>query len=269
MKTYSTTFRVTKMDCPSEEQMIRMKLASFDTIEEMNFDIPGRTLRIIHTGETAPLDEALASLGLDSTLMETIEAESPGTSPAKADDHHQRKLLIAVLAINFFFFLLEMVTGVISRSMGLVADSLDMLADAIVYGLALWAVGSHLSRKKNVAKLAGYFQLTLAVLGFAEVIRRFILPAETPDFIQMITVSFFALLGNTASLIILNRSKGSEAHIEASRIFTSNDVIANAGVIIAGVLVYFTGTRFPDLVIGTVVFYLVLTGAIRILKLAK
>lgn len=265
----TTTWIIKKMDCTSEEQMIRMKLAGFDTIHSMQFDIPGRTLRIIHTGDTTPMDEALASLGLDSSLRESIEVESFESGSATADDSHQRKLLIAVLGINFFFFVLEMVTGVISRSMGLVADSLDMLADAIVYGLALWAVGSHLTRKKSVAKLAGIFQLALAVLGFAEVVRRFILPSETPEFIQMITISFLALLGNTASLLILNRTQDREAHIEASKIFTSNDVIANAGVILAGLLVWFTGTRYPDLVVGTIVFYLVLTGAIRILKLAK
>lgn len=265
----TTTWIIKKMDCPSEEQMIRMKLAPFSSISSMDFDIPGRTLKITHTGDTAPLNGAIDSLGLDSSLVESVEFDHNETATPSSGDDHQRKLLIVVLAINFFFFLLEMVTGVISRSMGLVADSLDMLADAIVYGLALWAVGSHLSRKKSVAKLAGIFQLALAVLGFAEVVRRFILPSETPEFIQMITVSFLALLGNTASLLILNRSNDREAHIEASKIFTSNDVIANAGVILAGLLVWFTGTRYPDLVVGTVVFYLVLTGAIRILKLAK
>ncbi len=269
VKTFISTFRVTKMDCPSEEQMIRMKLAAFESIVAMQFDIPGRSLKITHSGDTAFLNEALASLGLDSSLVESVVANLDETVTPTSGEDHQRKLLIAVLAINFFFFVLEMVTGVISRSMGLVADSLDMLADAIVYGLALWAVGSHLSRKKNVAKLAGYFQLFLAILGFAEVIRRFVTPVESPDYLQMITVSFFALLGNTASLLLLNRSHDQEAHIQASKIFTSNDVIANAGVILAGLLVYFTNTRFPDLAVGGVVFYLVLRGAIRILNLAK
>ena len=66
-----------------------------------------------------------------------------------------------------------MVTGFIAGSMGLVADSLDMLADSIVYALSLFAVGGTVSRKKEIAGAAGYFQLVLAVLGFAEVIRRF------------------------------------------------------------------------------------------------
>lgn len=260
---------VEKMDCPSEEQLIRMKLAGFDSIKSMKFDIPGRKLEITHSGETGKIDAAIASLGLDSAILENVELESTTGEHTSGVENHQRKLLFAVLAINFFFFLLEMATGLISRSMGLVADSLDMLADAIVYGLALWAVGSHVTRKKNVAMLSGYFQLMLAVFGFVEVVRRFILPTETPDFIQMIAISFFALTGNTASLVILNRSRDSGAHMEASRIFTSNDVIANIGVIAAGVIVYISNSRFPDLVIGAVVFYLVLQGAFRIIRLAK
>lgn len=73
-----------------------------------------------------------------------------------------------------------------ANSMGLVADSLDMLADSIVYWLSLFAVGEAVSRKKNVARAAGYFQLALAVLGFAEVIRRYAGHGETPNFQLMI-----------------------------------------------------------------------------------
>jgi Co/Zn/Cd efflux system component len=59
------------------------------------------------------------------------------------------------------------------------------------------------------------------------------------------------------------------AHMKASMIFTSNDVIVNLGVIVAGILVYFTNSKYPDLVVGSVVFFLVAKGAFKILKLAK
>lgn len=71
-------------------------------------------------------------------------------------------------------------------------------------------------------------------------VRRFISPSKRPEYIEMILVSLFALAGNGASLIILNKSKDNEAHIQASKIFTSNDVIANIGVILAGIVVYLT-----------------------------
>jgi len=153
--------------------------------------------------------------------------------------------------------------------MGLVAASRDMLADSIVYGLALFAVGGTMTRKKNVAKSAGYFQLILAVFGFIEVLRRFIGTETIPAFQTMIIISILALTGNGLCLYLLQKSKSREAHMQASMIFTSNDVVVNLGVILAGVLVFLTNTKYPDLIVGTLVFFIVGRGAIKIIKLSK
>jgi Co/Zn/Cd efflux system component len=181
----------------------------------------------------------------------------------------QKKLLWSVLIINFGFFIIEMTTGLISKSMGLVADSLDMLADSFVYGLSLWAVGSSVMRKKKVARLSGYFQLTLALIGMIEVTRRFIGFEVMPDYRIMISVSILALIANAACLYLLQRSKSKEAHMKASMIFTSNDIIINAGVIFAGILVLITQSKHPDLIVGSIVFIIVVRGAFRIIKLGK
>ena len=162
-----------------------------------------------------------------------------------------------------------MTTGLVSKSMGLIADSLDMLADSSVYALSLFAVGSTLIRKKKVAKLAGYFQIVLAIIGFSEVVRRSFGMEQMPDFRTMIIVSFLALIANAICLFLLQKSKSNEAHMKASMIFTSNDVIINLGVIIAGSLVFYLNSSYPDLIIGMVVFILVIRGALRILKLGK
>jgi len=186
------------------------------------------------------------------------------------DSHRQeRRILWQVLAITFFFFTLEMLTGFIADSMGLVADSLDMLADSIVYGLSLYAVGGTVLRKKTIAKAAGYFLLVLAILGFAEVIRRFVGHGETPDFHLMIIISITALAGNAICLHLLQKSESQEAHMKASMIFTSTDVIVNLGVIVAGIIVYLTDSKVPDLTVGSIVFALVGRGAYKILQLSK
>jgi Co/Zn/Cd efflux system component len=153
--------------------------------------------------------------------------------------------------------------------MGLVADSLDMLADATVYGLSLFAVGHVAAKKKKVAKLSGYFQLALALFGITEVIKRFLGFEEVPSFQTMIIVSIFALIGNAVSLYVLQKSKNNEVHMQASMIFTSNDVIVNIGVIAAGALVFITNSKYPDLIVGALVFVLVTKGTFRILNLAK
>jgi Co/Zn/Cd efflux system component len=133
----------------------------------------------------------------------------------------------------------------------------------------LYAVGRVAAKKKQVAKISGYFQITLALFGIIEVIRRFIGTEGVPAFQTMIIISLFALIGNSISLYLLQKSKSKEAHMQASMIFTSNDVIVNIGVIAAGGLVYLTNSKYPDLIIGSIVFLLVAQGAIRILKLAK
>jgi Co/Zn/Cd efflux system component len=254
------------MDCPSEERMIRMKLEGLTNIESLEFDLPGRKLEVCHTGSNNNLLAALDSLDLGTKVVssEPMEAVS-----IKGSQRQERQVLWEVLAINFFFFALEILTGFIANSMGLVGDSLDMLADSIVYALSLFAVGGTLSRKKKIARAAGYFQLALAVLGFAEVIRRFVGHGVTPDFHLMIIISLLALAGNVICLYLLQKSKSQEAHMQASMIFTSNDVIVNLGVIVAGVIVYLTASNLPDLTVGTIVFILVGRGAYRILQLSK
>ena len=260
-----STFHITKMDCPSEEQMIRMKLEPYNEVKRLLFDIPNRKLEVYHTEEVEKIHRAISELNLKDRLEATEEADMP----LVADESHQRKILWWVLGINFAFFVVEMTTGWISRSMGLVADSLDMLADSIVYGLSLLAVGAAISRKKKVARISGYFQMGLALLGFSEVLRRFFSESETPLFQWMIIISVLALIGNLVSLWLINKAKSEEAHMQASTIFTSNDIIVNGGVILAGVLVYFLDSKWPDLAIGGIVFAFVMRGAVRILKLAN
>lgn len=265
MSINKTTFLIKDMDCPSEEQMIRMKLESLNQIKHLEFDIPARKLEVFHQEEVQPIHEAISQLNLNDHLEGTSEAELP----VGADDSHQRKILWWVLGINFGFFVIEMTTGWISRSMGLIADSLDMLADSIVYGLSLFAVGAAISRKKKVARVSGYFQMGLALLGFSEVLRRFLSESETPLFQWMIIISVLALAGNLVSLWLINKANSKEAHMQASAIFTSNDIIVNGGVILAGVMVYWLESKWPDLVVGGVVFGFVMRGAIRILNLSK
>ena len=86
----------------------------------------------------------------------------------------------------------------------------------------------------------------------------------------MIIVSIFALIANGICLYLLQQSKNKEeAHMKASSIFTSNDIIINLGVIIAAILVIWLNSAIPDLIIGSIIFVIVIQGAIRILRLSK
>jgi len=259
-------FHIARMDCPSEEQLIRMKLKDEEQVKSLEFDLYNRKLTVHHVANPEQVLTALETLNLNTTLLSTEESNAVAQSETP---NNQRKVLWAVLLINFLFFGLEMVSGILSNSMGLVADSLDMLADSFVYALALIAVGRTLARKNNIAKMTGYFQLLLAVTGLFEVIRRFAGFERMPDFQTMIVISILALIANALSLYLLQQDKSREVHIRAIMICTSNDVIINAGVILAGIMVHWLHSSYPDLIIGAIVFIIVARGAYRILKLTR
>lgn len=266
MSARRTTFKIAKMDCAAEEQLVRMKLDGVRAVCSLRFDLRERTLEVVHTGEDADIHRLLDSLRLGAAIVVSEEAGEP---PAGREPYRESRMLWQVLAINAAFFVVEIIAGFLANSMGLVADSLDMLADSIVYGLSLYAVRRSARHKKRVAAVSGYFQMALAVMGLMEVVRRFLGAEEMPSFQAMVGVSLFALAANVASLYLLQKSKSREVHIRATMICTSNDVIANCGVIFAGGLVYLTASNVPDLAVGIIIFGVVGRGAMRILRLSK
>ncbi len=255
------------MDCPAEEQLVRIKLADLEDVRGLTFDLAGRTLIVYHIGSRQEISEALQSLNLGSHEVDH-DAKSGELPPTKRRDEEQGPL-IAALAINAILFVAEFVAGWFATSMGLVADSLDMLADATVYALSLAAVGATIRRKKDVARLSGYFQFALAVAGLVEVVRRFVVGGGVPDFTAMAGFASLALLGNVITLRILSRVRRDEAHLQASWIFTSNDIKVNLLVIASAAIVFLTASRVPDLVVGGVIFVIVARGARQILALSR
>ena len=265
MSTQRTLLAVPKMDCPSEERLIRMALDGLPGIVDLQFDLGQRRLTVLHTGDPAPLVAKLEPLGLGARLESTVAAE-PGQLPARQERKSEAGVLRVLLAINAVMFAVELVAGWSAESTGLIADSLDMLADAVVYGLALYAVGRAAHVKARAAHLSGVFQGLLAVGVFADVLRRFA-TGSAPEPPTMISVSTLALVANVSCLFLLAKHRDGEAHMRASWIFSTNDVLANLGVMAAGALVAWTGSHLPDLVVGTAVAALVLVGAYRIFRL--
>lgn len=180
-------------------------------------------------------------------------------------DQSETRVLIILLLINGAMFLVEFGVGWWAQSTALVADAIDMLADAMVYGVGLYAVGKAISSKIHAATLSGWFQVAVGLLVLLEIFRRIVSGSEPVSYLIM-TMGVVALAANTACLILISKHREGEVHMRASWIFSKNDVIANIGVILAGILVAVTGSRIPDLVIGIVVASLVLRGGLVILQ---
>lgn len=183
-------------------------------------------------------------------------------------DKSERRVLIALLLINGVMFVAELGVGWWAQSTALIADALDMLADAMVYGVGLYAVGKSLLVKVHAARISGSLQVLLGLLVLVDIVRRLIVGSE-PVSILMMSMGVIALIANVTCLILIAKHREAEVHMRASWIFSKNDVIANLGVILAGGLVAWTGSRLPDLVIGLLVALLVIRGGILILHDAK
>ena len=180
----------------------------------------------------------------------------------------ERKVLIALLAINAVMFFAEIILGILAESTGLIADSLDMLADAGVYGISLYVVGKGITQQSKAASLSGILQIILGFSVIAEVLRRLYFGSEPESFLIM-AVGAAALMANIYCVRLIWRHRNTGVHMRASWIFTTNDVIANLGVIISGCLVWVFGSRYPDLVIGAIISAIVVRGGFKILREAK
>lgn len=186
----------------------------------------------------------------------------------QATTQEELKVLRLLLVINAVMFLVEVVAGYIADSTGLVADSLDMLADAGVYGLSLYAIGRSIALKTRAAEISGVLQIALGLGVLFEVGRRFFFGSE-PESDLMVIIGGVALVANIGCMMLLAKHRKGEVHMRASWIFSTNDVIANLGVIISGFLVALTASRLPDLAIGFVIAALVIRGGITILREAR
>ena len=186
----------------------------------------------------------------------------------EVESREQARVLWWLLGINAAMFVAELFAGLVAQSPGLIADSLDMLADATVYAVGLYAVGREVSVKNRAALISGVFQILLAISVASEIVRRVMWGSE-PESVYMIGVGLVALVANVVCLTLIARHRDGEIHMRASWIFSKNDVIANVGVVVAGILVFLLDAHWPDLVIGALIVFVVLRGGISIVSDAR
>lgn len=189
----------------------------------------------------------------------------PEASAASASSQEQYRILWWLLAINGGMFGVELTAGLYSDSSALLADSLDMLADASVYGISLYAVGRAARHKAAVAFGSGIIEILLGIAAGYEVLQK-LLFGSAPQSAVMIGVGCLALLANSISVLLIARFRNGDVHMRASYVFSKNDVIANLGVIVSGMMVALTNSSYPDLLIGSLIALLVIRGGFGIVR---
>lgn len=186
----------------------------------------------------------------------------------EATNETERRILRVALALNAAMFVIGLIAGVMAQSMGLVADSLDMLADASAYGIALLAWHRSAGFKASAATLSGTLLLILGASVMAGVLWRG-LTGSHPEGGWMMAIACVSLVVNATVLRLLGRFRQGEVHLRATWLFTRVDVIANLAVIVSGLLVLLVHRSAPDLIIGAAIALYVLKEAIGILREAK
>ena len=177
---------------------------------------------------------------------------------------NQRRVLFIVLAINAAMFVLELGAGVIAGSTALMADASDMLGDALVYAVSLYALARSDRWKAGAAMFKGVVILALGIgiaLNVAAKIESGIPPSST----LMLVLGGLALAANLVCLKLLTRFRHQDVNMASTFECSRNDVINNCGVLLAAGLVWWFASPWPDIVIGGAMALIFLRSAIRVM----
>jgi cation diffusion facilitator family transporter len=176
----------------------------------------------------------------------------------------QRRVLIVVLIINAVMFFAEFGAGLVAGSAALMADATDMLGDALVYGVSLYAIAKSDRWKAGVAAFKGAFILVLG-LGILVNVAIKIQSGVPPSSTLMLVFGGMALVANLVCLGLLWRFRRQDVNMASTWECSRNDVISNVGVLAAAGLVAVTASPWPDIVIGLAMAGVVLRSAARVL----
>lgn len=180
----------------------------------------------------------------------------------------QASVLKWVLAINAIMFFVEFAYGWISHSSGLMADSLDMLGDAVVYGFSLYVLDRGARWRAKAGFLKGVIMAVFGVVVLSQVAYRFAF-GIVPDSDVMGVVAVLALAANTICLFMLFRHRSDDINMRSTWLCSRNDIVANVGVILASILVGYVHSVWPDTVIGIIISALFLKSAYEVIVEAR
>lgn len=180
----------------------------------------------------------------------------------------QSRVLKIVMAINIALFLTEIIAGYIASSLSLMADSLDSLGDALVYAFSLYVLYRSERWRAGAALLKGVIMLGFGLAISTALVARILTPvAPIAEMIGIFGV--IALCCNLTCLLMLTRHRSDDINMESVWLCSRNDIIANIGVIIAGIGVELTGSMWPDVLVGAIIAVIFLRSAVYVLSQAS
>ncbi|MEW6120388.1 MAG: cation transporter [Pseudomonadota bacterium] len=177
----------------------------------------------------------------------------------------QSATLKMVLAINAVMFVVEITAGLLARSVSLIADSLDMLGDAMVYGFSLYVVARSARMKAVAALIKGGIMAAFGLFVLGQALYKLAVP-QVPVFGTMGAIGLLALAANSLCLALLWRHRADDINMQSVWLCSRNDILANVSVLLAALGVWLTGSGWPDIAIGLALAALFLKSALFVLR---
>ncbi len=177
----------------------------------------------------------------------------------------QSSTLKIVLALNLVMFVVELTAGLLARSTALLADSLDMLGDAMVYAFSLYVVARSARWKAGAALFKGLIMLAFGLFVVAEAVYKMTQPV-IPQAETMGLIGLLALAVNTLCFYLLWQHRADDINMRSVWLCSRNDLFANSAVLVAALAVFWSASRWPDIVVGLGIAALFLHSAWLVLR---
>jgi len=177
----------------------------------------------------------------------------------------QSSILKIVLVINAVMFVVELIAGLLGHSVSLVADSLDMLGDALVYGFSLYVVARSSAMKAKAALIKGAIMAAFGIFVLGQAIYRIVFP-QLPVFEAIGAIGLLALAANSMCFFLLWRHRADDINMSSVWLCSRNDIIANVSVLFAALGVWLTRSGWPDILVGLALAALFLRSALFVLR---
>ena len=178
-----------------------------------------------------------------------------------------RNVLVIAFIINLIMITADLTYGLMMNSASLLSDAANNAGDVFILGSSLFVLSSTTVVKHKLALLKGIIMTAFGLWAFYYVYLGIIGMSQLTGGIISF-VGLLSLIGNATVAFMMYKHQHKDINFMSAFICCSNDAIASAGIILAGLLVMFTGSFWPDVIIGTMIAIIVCHGGIKIIRLS-
>ena len=179
-----------------------------------------------------------------------------------------RRVLQIVLAVNAAMFAVEGISGWLAHSTSLLADALDMFGDATVYAMSLYVLARSERAQGAVALVKGAIMLAFGIGVLGEAVWKALHPVM-PEAMTMGLVGALALAANLLCFYLLYTHREDNVNMRSTWLCSRNDLFANTGVLLAAGASHLLISRWPDIIVGTLIAGLFVSSALHVIRQAR